>query len=95
MDEPFSGPIIPIIPIAPARPDPRMLVELMDHFQIAPERTVMIGDTTHDLQLALNAGTASIGVSYGAHDHASFAGFKALHVAHSVVDLHDWLVKHG
>ena len=78
-----------------SKPDPRMLVELMDHFQIAPGRTVMIGDTTHDLQLALNAGTASIGVSYGAHDHESFAGFEALHVAHSVVDLHDWLVKHG
>ena len=78
-----------------SKPDPRMLVELMDHFQIAPERTVMIGDTTHDLQLARNAGTASIGVSYGAHDHASFAGFEARHVAHSVSDLHAWLVAHG
>ena len=78
-----------------SKPDPRMLVELMDHFEIAPERTVMIGDTTHDLQLARNAGTASIGVSYGAHDHASFAGFEARHVAHSVSDLHAWLVAHG
>ena len=78
-----------------SKPDPRMLVELMDHFRIAPERTVMVGDTTHDLQLARNAGTASIGVSYGAHEHESFAGFGARHVAHSVADLHDWLVRHG
>ena len=78
-----------------SKPDPRMLIELMDAFQIAPERTVMIGDTTHDLQLARNAGTASIGVSYGAHDPASFAGFGARHVAHSVADLHKWLVAHG
>ena len=78
-----------------SKPDPRMLVELMDHFQIAPGRTVMIGDTTHDLQLALNAGTASIGVSYGAHDHESFAGFGMLHVAHSVAELHAWLAAHG
>ena len=78
-----------------SKPDPRMLVELMDHFQTAPGRTVMIGDTTHDLQLALNAGTASIGVSYGAHDHELFAGFGALHIAHSVAELHAWLAAHG
>ncbi len=78
-----------------SKPDPRMLLELMDHFGARPERTVMIGDTTHDLQLALNAGTASVGVSYGAHDHTSFTGFGARHVAHSVAELHDWLVRHG
>ena len=78
-----------------SKPDPRMLVELMDHFQTAPGRTVMIGDPTHALQLALNAGTASIGVSYGAHDHELFAGFGALHIAHSVAELHAWLAAHG
>jgi phosphoglycolate phosphatase len=78
-----------------SKPDPKMLLELMHEFQVAPERTVMIGDTTHDLQLASNAGAASIGVSYGAHDHAAFAAFDTLHVAHSVPDLHDWLVRNG
>lgn len=78
-----------------SKPDPRMLVELMDEFQIAPERTVMVGDTTHDLQLARNAGTASVGVSYGAHDPRLFDGFGARHVAHSTAELHDWLLQHG
>lgn len=78
-----------------SKPDPRMLIELMAAFEVAPARTVMVGDTTHDLQLALNAGTASIGVSYGAHDHESFTGFGARYVAHSVRKLHDWLVRHG
>ena len=78
-----------------SKPDPRMLIELMDEFQVAPERTVMIGDTTHDLQLARNAGTASIGVSYGAHDHSLFDGFGARHVAHSTAELHGWLLQHG
>jgi phosphoglycolate phosphatase len=55
----------------------------------------MIGDTTHDLQLAANAGTAAVGVAYGAHDHASFAGFETRLVAHSVAELHDWLARHG
>jgi phosphoglycolate phosphatase len=78
-----------------SKPDPRMLLELMDELKTAPERTVMIGDTTHDLLLARNAGTARIGVSYGAHDHASFAELEPVHVAHSVGELHDWLTRHG
>jgi phosphoglycolate phosphatase len=49
------------------KPDPRMLHELMAEFGAEPERTLMIGDTTHDLQMAQNAGCASVGVSYGAH----------------------------
>lgn len=78
-----------------SKPHPQMLLELMREFGAEPERTLMIGDTTHDLQLALNAGCASVGVSYGAHDHSSFAEFQPLHVAHSVADLQQWLLQHA
>jgi phosphoglycolate phosphatase len=78
-----------------SKPDPRMLLELMTELGARPERTLMIGDTTHDLQLAANAGTASIGVSYGAHDPAEFAVCAPRHVAHSIADLHAWLAQHG
>ena len=78
-----------------SKPDPRMLVELMAELQVDPQRTLMIGDTTHDLQLAANAGVARIGVSYGAHDHNAFAEFGPLHVAHSTADLNAWLARHG
>lgn len=77
------------------KPHPRMLHELMREFGVDPERTLMIGDTTHDLQMAVNAGCASVGVSYGAHDHAGFAEFQPRHVAHSVRELHDWLLNHA
>ncbi|MCW5653282.1 HAD-IA family hydrolase [Hydrogenophaga sp.] len=73
------------------KPDPRMLHELMREFGVSPQRTLMIGDTTHDLQMARNAGCASLGVSYGAHEPASFGALGPLHVAHSVQELHDWL----
>jgi len=78
-----------------SKPNPLMLLELMREFGVEPERTLMIGDTTHDLQLAANAGAASVGVSYGAHEPASFAEFKPLHIAHSVNDLNDWLARHA
>jgi phosphoglycolate phosphatase len=74
------------------KPHPRMLLELMDVLDVPAERTLMIGDTTHDLQLAINAGCASVGVSYGAHEPDSFDALAPLHVAHSVVDLAQWLL---
>ena len=77
------------------KPDPLMLQELMSEFDVPAERTLMIGDTTHDLQMALNAGCPSVGVSYGAHDHAVFDVLRPLYVAHSVAQLQDWLLAHA
>jgi phosphoglycolate phosphatase len=77
------------------KPHPLMLHELMEEFGVRPERTLMIGDTTHDLQMARNAGCASVGVSYGAHEPDAFHALGPLHVAHSVRELHDWLAAHA
>ena len=77
------------------KPDPLMLRELMAEFGVEPERVLMVGDTTHDLQMALNAGCPSVGVSYGAHEPDSFTVLAPRHVAHSVQELHDWLLAHG
>ena len=77
------------------KPNPRMLNELMAEFGVPPERTLMIGDTTHDLEMAHNAGCASVAVSYGAHGTSDFGRWKPLAVAHNVSELHDWLIGHG
>jgi phosphoglycolate phosphatase len=77
------------------KPSPLMLHQLMHEFGVEPERTLMIGDTTHDLQMALNAGCASLGVSYGAHEPDAFHALKPRFVAHSVRELHDWLSTHA
>ena len=77
------------------KPSPLMLQELMREFGVEPERTLMIGDTTHDLQMALNAGCASVGVSYGAHEPSAFHALKPLFVAHSVAELRTWLLENA
>lgn len=77
------------------KPNPLMLQELMAEFGADPSRVLMIGDTTHDLELARNAGCASVGVGYGAHPTDGFGVLKPLHVAQSVADLHQWLLAHG
>jgi phosphoglycolate phosphatase len=73
------------------KPNPRMLLELMREFGAPPERTLMIGDTSHDLEMARNAGCASVGVSYGAHRSEDLDALGALFVARSVPDLRAWL----
>ena len=77
------------------KPHPRMLLELMEALGVTPERMLMIGDTTHDLQLAINAGCASVGVSYGAHEPSSFEALNPLFVAHSTAELQDWLLENA
>jgi phosphoglycolate phosphatase len=78
-----------------SKPHPQMLQELMREFGVDPDRTLMIGDTTHDLQMAENAGTASVAVSYGAHEPAAFADFETRAVVHSMDELHRWLGEHA
>lgn len=77
------------------KPDPCMLQELMSEFGVAPERTLMIGDTTHDLQMALNASCPSVAVSYGAHEPGAFKVLSPRFVAHSVSELHEWLLRNA
>ncbi|MNF08617.1 Pyrophosphatase PpaX [compost metagenome] len=55
----------------------------------------MIGDTTHDLQMAANAGAKGIGVCYGAHPADSLRAMAPVHCATSIPDLTDWLLAHA
>lgn len=77
------------------KPHPRMLHELMAEFGVPADRVLMVGDTTHDLQMAVNAGCSSVAVSYGAHGTDDFQALGPLHIAHSVVDLQNWLLANG
>jgi phosphoglycolate phosphatase len=78
-----------------SKPNPLMLHELMAEVGAEPARTLMVGDTTHDLQLAANAGVASLAVSFGAHAPEYFQRYAPLDVAHSTRELHAWLQQHG
>lgn len=74
-----------------SKPHPQMLDELMAEFGVAPEATLMIGDTTHDLLMARNAGAAALAVSYGAHPRVALEAEAPLHCAASVEDMSTWL----
>ena len=74
------------------KPHPAMLLELTDELMIAPQRTLMIGDTTHDLLMAEAANTAAVGLTQGAHPHEQLAACRALALFDSLAELRQWLL---
>ncbi len=74
-----------------SKPHPEMLEQIMAELGAARERTLMIGDTTHDLSMAKNAGVAALAVSYGAHPRAELEALKPLACVDSMEALHAWL----
>lgn len=77
------------------KPHPDMLLWLLGQTGVDPGRAVMVGDTTHDLELAANAGMDAVAVCYGAHDPAMLRARPARHYAESVEDLGQWLRLHA
>ncbi|MBI3529643.1 MAG: HAD-IA family hydrolase [Betaproteobacteria bacterium] len=77
------------------KPHPEMLQAVMEILGTAPDRTLMIGDTTHDLEMAKNAGVAAVAVSYGAHMLSDLEGMKPLGCVGSFEQLMQWLKQNG
>lgn len=78
-----------------SKPHPAMLNELTRELGQEMARTVMIGDTTHDLQMAINAGAAGVAVHYGAHPPHELQALAPVYAAESVPALHAWLREHA
>ncbi|MCU0841779.1 MAG: HAD-IA family hydrolase [Thiobacillaceae bacterium] len=74
-----------------SKPHPAMIEELLDELMVAPERALMIGDTSHDLEMARNAGVAALAAGYGAHPAESLTDYGALAVCESFAELARWL----
>ncbi|WP_293779281.1 HAD-IA family hydrolase [uncultured Oxalicibacterium sp.] len=74
-----------------SKPHPAMLQEITKDLGQEMHRTVMIGDTTHDLLLARNAGASGVAVHYGAHTPDDLRTLSPLYAANSVAELHAWL----
>jgi phosphoglycolate phosphatase len=75
-----------------SKPHPQMLDELMDILVTTPERTLMIGDTSYDLQMAQNAGVQAVAVTFGAHAHDKLIGYNPVETFHQFEDLSAWLL---
>ncbi len=61
-----------------SKPDPLMIDEIVTELGVSKQRTLMVGDSVHDLQMALNAEVASIAVTCGAHSAEILQPYRPL-----------------
>ncbi|WP_077523280.1 HAD-IA family hydrolase [Salinivibrio kushneri] len=70
-----------------SKPDPQMLDEVLAHTGMPRDKALMIGDTGHDMQLAINANMARLAVTWGVEDSASLSTFEPVAVLNSLNEL--------
>jgi phosphoglycolate phosphatase len=75
------------------KPHPDMLEAVMDTLAAERESTLMIGDTTHDLEMARAAGVAAVAVTYGAHDREALAACAPVVLIDEIQRLRNWLLE--
>jgi len=74
-----------------SKPHPCMIEQIMDETGMPASRTVMIGDTSHDLQMAINAGVDSLAAAYGAHPREHLEGLSPLICVDSFIEINEWI----
>jgi phosphoglycolate phosphatase len=78
-----------------SKPHPQMLEELLEELAVGPGQALMIGDTTHDLEMASNAGVSCLAVAYGAHPAAELDARRPLALLQGPEELSEWLRTHA
>ena len=78
-----------------AKPHPGMLLGLMEQLGVAGNRTLMVGDTTHDMEMARAAGVPRLGVAYGAHAKESLLSYEPVACVDDFESLRQWLMRHA
>ena len=78
-----------------SKPNPQMLLELMDELGADASATLMIGDTEYDMQMAVNARTKALAVSYGVHPVERLMPHAPLDCLHDISALPAWLAEYG
>lgn len=78
-----------------SKPHPAMLLEIMDELAIEPERALMVGDTTHDLQMAMNAGVDAVGMTHGAHPAEQLRELRPLALVDDYAGFREWFRSHA
>ncbi|MEO8331949.1 MAG: HAD-IA family hydrolase [Gallionella sp.] len=74
-----------------SKPDPAMLFELMEELGASAGRTLMVGDTTHDVQMAQNAGVDVVAIGHGAHPPEQLQELNPLALVQDFAELRTWL----
>jgi len=73
-----------------SKPHPQMLHDILEYTGVDPDKAVMVGDTTYDLQMAQAARMPSVAVSYGAHERERLLQHQPLGCFDSFAEVCQW-----
>src|SRR3990167_9435003 len=74
-----------------SKPHPQMLFEIMDELGVPSEKTLMVGDTEYDVQLAKNAGVDAVAATYCVHKKEHLDAFDVKHFIDDIEELFPWV----
>lgn len=74
-----------------SKPHPQMLLDLLDELGASPRRTLVVGDSIWDLQMAAAAATAAVAVCTGAHPRDDLLACSPLTCLDEIRELAEWL----
>jgi phosphoglycolate phosphatase len=74
-----------------SKPHPQILLDVLDRLGVDSQRALVIGDTEYDMQMAANAGSDAVGVSFGVHSPERLREHGALTVVEALQQVPEWL----
>jgi phosphoglycolate phosphatase len=78
-----------------SKPHPGMLQWIIEALSTSPERTLMIGDTTHDMEMARAARVERLALAHGAHERAALLEYAPLACLNNCIELRTWLAENA
>lgn len=78
---------------SPSKPHPGMVLEILDELAVPAAQALLVGDTTHDLRMAANAGVTGVAVCCGSHRRAELLALEPAGCLASAVELPGWLAR--
>ena len=79
----------------PSKPHPSMVEQAISDAGSTPEASIVVGDTSFDMAMAVNAGTNGIGAGWGYHDSDELLGAGAVGVAEHPLDVLELIQEHA
>lgn len=74
-----------------SKPHPQMLLDILTDLDTPPGRSLVVGDTEYDMQMAANAGVSAVGISHGVHSTERLIAHGARHCFSDLFELSHWL----
>jgi phosphoglycolate phosphatase len=76
-----------------SKPHPQMVNEILDFYSVAKDEALIIGDSSYDLEMALNAGIDSLGVTFGSQTRRELIEYKPKGFADNAYEIFEWIMR--